>query len=173
LFRASLSRLGVSLWTASHRAQSAICIAAMTTATLCLALAGSSKNCCCRELTPIVFRRDATKQEIRKKYRKLSLQWHPDKNPAPEAKVKFTALGIANGVLSKDASRESYDHYLDNPDDYWHNTAAYYTTTYSMPLYTHAHTIRLHAMHHYVSILIVGIHRNRIGRWWCLASLPS
>ena len=31
-------------------------------------------------------------REIRAKYKKLVLRWHPDKNPAAEAKGKFTAL---------------------------------------------------------------------------------
>jgi hypothetical protein len=34
-------------------------------------------------------------------------------------------------VLSRDAKRESYDHYLENPDDYWHNTASYYSVVYA------------------------------------------
>ncbi|KAI0239149.1 hypothetical protein L0F63_004581, partial [Massospora cicadina] len=54
----------------------------------------------------------ATKDEIRKAYRKLSIKFHPDKNPNdPKAKDKFIKISEAHEVLSDDEKREIYDKY--------------------------------------------------------------
>jgi molecular chaperone DnaJ len=39
--------------------------------------------------------RSASKDEVRKSYRKLAIRWHPDKNPdnAAEASEKFKGIG--------------------------------------------------------------------------------
>ena len=41
--------------------------------------------------------KDASEKEIKKAFRKLAVQYHPDKNPDPEAREKFEK--IANGEL--------------------------------------------------------------------------
>ena len=52
----------------------------------------------------------ATKDEIKKKYRKLSLQYHPDRNPGnKEAEEKFKEVAEAYHVLSDDKMRQQYD----------------------------------------------------------------
>lgn len=39
--------------------------------------------------------RDASEKDIKKAFRKLAIQYHPDKNPDPEARDQFEK--IANG----------------------------------------------------------------------------
>lgn len=57
--------------------------------------------------------REASAEEIKKAYRSLSLKWHPDRNPAPEAQAKFQEISLANEVLSDDAKRQEYNMELD------------------------------------------------------------
>jgi len=69
---------------------------------------------------------------IKKAYRKLSMQWHPDKNPdnKEEATAKFQAIATAYEVLSDDSLREAYDYYLDHPEEQMYNKMRYYRAAY-------------------------------------------
>lgn len=54
----------------------------------------------------------ATKDEIKKGYRKLAIQYHPDKNPGDkEAENKFKEATEAYEILSDDQKRQIYDQY--------------------------------------------------------------
>jgi len=53
--------------------------------------------------------KDADPDEIKKSYRKLSLQYHPDRNPDPAATEKFKAINEAYEVLSDSQKREQYN----------------------------------------------------------------
>lgn len=54
----------------------------------------------------------ATKDEIKKGYRKLAIQYHPDKNPGDkEAEEKFKEATEAYEILSDDQKRQIYDQY--------------------------------------------------------------
>ena len=54
--------------------------------------------------------RDADLGAIKKAFRKLSLEWHPDKHPGDEAvERKYKTITTAYGVLSDAERRRSYD----------------------------------------------------------------
>ncbi len=53
--------------------------------------------------------KDASAEDIKKAYRKLALQYHPDRNPGnKEAEEKFKEAAEAYDVLSDDAKRKRY-----------------------------------------------------------------
>jgi len=54
----------------------------------------------------------ATQEEIKKAYRKLALQCHPDRNPDdPDAEFKFQEINNANSILSDVNKRRIHDVY--------------------------------------------------------------
>ena len=56
--------------------------------------------------------RNATSDEIKKAYRKLALQFHPDRNPGDKAaEEKFKEASDAYQVLSDPEKRQLYDRY--------------------------------------------------------------
>ena len=56
--------------------------------------------------------RDASGAEIKKAYRKLAVQYHPDKNPGDaEAEETFKYINEAYEILSHDEKRQIYDRY--------------------------------------------------------------
>jgi molecular chaperone DnaJ len=55
--------------------------------------------------------RGASADEIRTAYRKLALQYHPDRNKAPDAEEKFKELSEAYAVLADEQKRLQYDQF--------------------------------------------------------------
>jgi molecular chaperone DnaJ len=53
--------------------------------------------------------KNASKDEIKDTYRKLAMQYHPDRNKAPDAEEKFKEISEAYAVLSDDEKRQQYD----------------------------------------------------------------
>lgn len=53
--------------------------------------------------------RTASRDEIKDAYRKLALQYHPDRNKAPEAEEMFKEISEAYAVLSDDEKRIQYN----------------------------------------------------------------
>jgi hypothetical protein len=62
--------------------------------------------------------RKATDAEIKKAFRALANQYHPDKNPSVEAEEIFKEINEAYEVLSDPASRFDYDQRLASPNFY-------------------------------------------------------
>jgi molecular chaperone DnaJ len=55
--------------------------------------------------------KSANKDEIKNAYRKLALQYHPDRNKAAGSEEKFKEISEAYAVLSDDEKRKRYDTY--------------------------------------------------------------
>jgi len=55
--------------------------------------------------------RSATQQEIKKAYRRLARQYHPDVSDAPDAETRFKELNEAYEVLSDPEKRATYDRF--------------------------------------------------------------
>ena len=60
----------------------------------------------------------STQQEIKKSYRKLALQWHPDKTTHTDASQKFKQIIKAYEVLNSPSKRKQYDLKINNHNSY-------------------------------------------------------
>ena len=53
--------------------------------------------------------KDASAEDIKKAFRKLAMQYHPDRNQSPEAEARFKEANEAYAVLSDADKRKQYD----------------------------------------------------------------
>jgi molecular chaperone DnaJ len=61
--------------------------------------------------------RNTSKEDIKKAYRRLAKEWHPDVNPDPKAEEKFKEINEAYYVLSDEEKRQQYDQLLKSGDE--------------------------------------------------------
>jgi len=98
--------------------------------------------------------------DIKKAYRKLSLQYHPDKNQGnPNANDMFIKVAKAYEVLTDDATRENYEKF-GNPDGY-HGTSV----TIGLPSWLTNKDNELAILVAYFLVIIVII-PVVVGLWW-------
>lgn len=71
-------------------------------------------------------KQDCSANEIRKSYRKLSMQWHPDKNKEPGAEKKFRQIAGIYEVLKDTEKRARYDQVLEFGLPDWRSPIYYY-----------------------------------------------
>ena len=57
--------------------------------------------------------KDSTQEEIKKQFRILVKEWHPDRNPEISTKEKMAEINKAYEVLSDIERRKNYDKYFD------------------------------------------------------------
>ncbi len=55
--------------------------------------------------------KNASEQEIKAAYRKMALEWHPDRNKDPRATEKFKQVNEAYEVLSNPQKKQAYDRF--------------------------------------------------------------
>jgi len=55
--------------------------------------------------------KNASKEEIKKAYRKLALEWHPDRNKSSNANDKFKEINEAYEVLADPKKKATYDQF--------------------------------------------------------------
>lgn len=56
--------------------------------------------------------KDASQDEIKKQFRSLVKEWHPDRNPDPSTKEKMAEINKAYEVLSDIERKKNYDKYF-------------------------------------------------------------
>jgi molecular chaperone DnaJ len=61
--------------------------------------------------TLLGVQRDASDNDIKKAYRRLAMEFHPDRNAAPEAEAKFKEITEAYEILRDPQKRAAYDRY--------------------------------------------------------------
>ncbi|XP_062842635.1 dnaJ homolog subfamily C member 16 [Trichomycterus rosablanca] len=60
--------------------------------------------------------RHASQAEIKKAYKQLAKEWHPDKNKDPEAQTMFIKISQSYEILSNEERRKSYDRFGQTDD---------------------------------------------------------
>lgn len=107
----------------------------------------------------------ASQREIKQAFRKLAVHYHPDKNPDPEAELKFKEINEAYEVLNNPVKRAAYDErrlnpYVESPPSP-HRDPAYRRNSYQYQRTTSPHYSSRELMAEYLPKF----------RWMCWAGL--
>ncbi|XP_030378957.1 uncharacterized protein F54F2.9 [Scaptodrosophila lebanonensis] len=78
---------------------------------------------------------NATNNEIKRAFRTLSIQLHPDKNPSEDANIQFRNLVSIYEVLKDASKREKYDKVLRDGMPNWKSALYYYRRMRKIGLY--------------------------------------
>ncbi|KAM7350466.1 uncharacterized protein F54F2.9 [Cochliomyia hominivorax] len=78
---------------------------------------------------------NATNNEIKRAFRGLSIQLHPDKNPSEDANIQFRNLVSIYEVLKDSSKREKYDKVLRDGLPNWKSALYYYRRMRKIGLY--------------------------------------
>ncbi|XP_065362714.1 uncharacterized protein F54F2.9 [Calliphora vicina] len=78
---------------------------------------------------------NATNNEIKRAFRGLSIQLHPDKNPSEDANIQFRNLVSIYEVLKDTSKREKYDKVLRDGMPNWKSALYYYRRMRKIGLY--------------------------------------
>jgi len=87
--------------------------------------------------------KSASAEELKKAYRKLALEWHPDRNKSAQANEKFKEINQAYEVLSDPQKRSTYDqlgHAAFEPGAGGFGAAGGYARTYQQGPFTYSYT---------------------------------
>ena len=61
--------------------------------------------------------KNASAAELKSAYRKMALEWHPDRNKATDAETKFKEINEAYQILSDTKKKQAYDQFGHTPFD--------------------------------------------------------
>ena len=85
--------------------------------------------------TVLELKRDATREEVVKGYRRMARKFHPDVHKTAEAKetasARFIVISSAYEVLKDEESRKEYDYMLDNPEEVYRHYYNYFRRRYA------------------------------------------
>uniref|UniRef100_A0A0R3S2B8 DnaJ homolog subfamily C member 1 n=1 Tax=Elaeophora elaphi TaxID=1147741 RepID=A0A0R3S2B8_9BILA len=70
--------------------------------------------------------KDAEISQIKKAYRRLSMEWHPDRNSDEKAEEQFRKIAAIYEILKSNDLREEYDRILENGLPDWRQPVFYY-----------------------------------------------